>query len=120
MNAESLSILIPPCNEEESVPELPTREIQAPLPDGLDRKLVIVEDCFPGPLLNSEAVVKFPRRKARIHETLINHVPLSCDGRTYEERQRTFDGFVWLWREIDNALPWEPASVVAIVKRWSS
>jgi hypothetical protein len=107
--------LIPPCNEEDSVGELPTPQIEAPLPDGLDRELIIAEDCFPGPLLHGEADVKFAPRKARIHETRI-----SCDGPTYEERRRTFDSVVWLWRKIDNALPWEPASVVAIAKRWSS
>ncbi len=30
---------------------------------------------------------------------------------------RVFDRFVWLWRRIDNALPWEPASIIAIAKR---
>jgi SAM-dependent methyltransferase len=30
---------------------------------------------------------------------------------------RVFDKFVWLWRKIDGALPWEPASIIAIAKR---
>ena len=30
---------------------------------------------------------------------------------------RVFDRFVWLWRRIDSALPWEPASIIAIAKR---
>jgi glycosyltransferase involved in cell wall biosynthesis len=30
---------------------------------------------------------------------------------------RAFDMFVWLWRKIDNALPWEPASIIAIARR---
>lgn len=29
---------------------------------------------------------------------------------------RIFDRFVWLWRRIDNALPWEPTSIIAIAK----
>ncbi|HEY3827056.1 MAG TPA: bifunctional glycosyltransferase/class I SAM-dependent methyltransferase, partial [Bryobacteraceae bacterium] len=30
---------------------------------------------------------------------------------------RVFDQFVWLWRRIDSALPWEPASIIAIARR---
>ena len=30
---------------------------------------------------------------------------------------RMFDKFVWLWRKIDGALPWEPASIIAIARR---
>jgi SAM-dependent methyltransferase len=30
---------------------------------------------------------------------------------------RVFDRFVWLWRRIDSALPWESASIIAIAKR---
>lgn len=30
---------------------------------------------------------------------------------------RVFDRFVWLWRKIDSALPWEPASIIAIARR---
>jgi hypothetical protein len=30
---------------------------------------------------------------------------------------RLFDKFVGLWRKIDSALPWEPASIIAIAKR---
>lgn len=28
-----------------------------------------------------------------------------------------FDKFVWLWRKIDGAMPWEPTSIIAIAKR---
>jgi hypothetical protein len=30
---------------------------------------------------------------------------------------RMFDRFVWLWRRIDNALPWAPLSLIAIARR---
>ncbi len=30
---------------------------------------------------------------------------------------RIFDKFVWLWRMIDAKLPWQPTSIIAIVKR---
>jgi glycosyltransferase involved in cell wall biosynthesis len=30
---------------------------------------------------------------------------------------RIFDKFVWLWRKIDDKLPWEPISIVAIARR---
>jgi glycosyltransferase involved in cell wall biosynthesis len=43
--ADALSILIPLYNEEEFVGELLARVIRAPLPEGLDREIVIVDDC---------------------------------------------------------------------------
>jgi glycosyltransferase involved in cell wall biosynthesis len=30
---------------------------------------------------------------------------------------RVFDKLVWLWRKIDTALPWEPASIIVIARR---
>ncbi len=45
MSSESLSILIPLYNEEEFIGELLTRVVAAPLPDGLGRELIIVDDC---------------------------------------------------------------------------
>jgi glycosyltransferase involved in cell wall biosynthesis len=33
---------------------------------------------------------------------------------------RVFDMFVWLWRKIDDTLPWEPASIIAIARRSES
>jgi len=30
---------------------------------------------------------------------------------------RIFNKFVWLWRRIDSALPWEPASIIAIARK---
>jgi SAM-dependent methyltransferase len=30
---------------------------------------------------------------------------------------RVFDRLVWIWRKIDSALPWEPASIIAIARR---
>jgi glycosyltransferase involved in cell wall biosynthesis/phospholipid N-methyltransferase len=30
---------------------------------------------------------------------------------------RLFDRFVWLWQRIDNFLPWEPVSIIAIARR---
>ncbi|HTA46197.1 MAG TPA: bifunctional glycosyltransferase/class I SAM-dependent methyltransferase [Bryobacteraceae bacterium] len=40
-----LSILIPLYNEEEFIQELLSRVLAAPLPDGLGRELIIVDDC---------------------------------------------------------------------------
>ena len=45
MNSESLSILIPLYNEEEFIFEILARVVAAPLPAGLDREIVIVDDC---------------------------------------------------------------------------
>jgi glycosyltransferase involved in cell wall biosynthesis/precorrin-6B methylase 2 len=30
---------------------------------------------------------------------------------------RVFDKFVWLWRRVDDKLPWEPTSIIAIARR---
>ena len=30
---------------------------------------------------------------------------------------RVFDKFVWIWRKIDQSLPWEPTSIIAIARR---
>jgi glycosyltransferase involved in cell wall biosynthesis len=45
MSAELLSVLIPLYNEEEFIGELLARVLAAPLPDGLGRELIIVDDC---------------------------------------------------------------------------
>ncbi len=45
MNAESVSVLIPVYNEEEFIGELLARVAAAPLPEGLDREIVVVDDC---------------------------------------------------------------------------
>src|SRR5271170_6234107 len=45
MNSESLSVLIPLYNEEEYIQELLARVVAAPLPDGLGRELIVVDDC---------------------------------------------------------------------------
>jgi glycosyltransferase involved in cell wall biosynthesis len=45
MSAETLSILIPLYNEEEFIQELLRRVVAAPLPQGLGRELIVVDDC---------------------------------------------------------------------------
>ena len=45
MSLERLSVLIPVYNEEEFIQELLSRVLAAPLPDGLGRELVVVDDC---------------------------------------------------------------------------
>jgi glycosyltransferase involved in cell wall biosynthesis len=45
MNTATLSILIPLYNEEEFITELLSRVVAAPLPEGLDREIIIVDDC---------------------------------------------------------------------------
>jgi len=41
----TLSILIPLYNEEEFIAELLGRVVSAPLPEGLDREIIVVDDC---------------------------------------------------------------------------
>src|SRR5208283_4586141 len=45
MNVERLSVLIPVYNEEEFIQELLARVLAAPLPAGLARELIVVDDC---------------------------------------------------------------------------
>ncbi len=45
MTPDSLSVLIALFNEEEFIQELLRRVVQAPLPGGLDRELIVVDDC---------------------------------------------------------------------------
>ena len=45
MSAETLSILIPLYNEEEFIQELLKRVVEAPLPGGLAREIIVVDDC---------------------------------------------------------------------------
>jgi glycosyltransferase involved in cell wall biosynthesis len=45
MNSGSLSILIPVYNEEEYVRELLERVVAAPLPNGMERELIVVDDA---------------------------------------------------------------------------
>jgi len=45
MHTATLSILIPLYNEEEFITELLNRVVAAPLPEGLDREIIIVDDC---------------------------------------------------------------------------
>jgi glycosyltransferase involved in cell wall biosynthesis len=40
-----LSILIPLYNEEEFISELLTRVLEAPLPEGMERELIVVDDA---------------------------------------------------------------------------
>lgn len=45
MSSELLSVLIPVYNEEEFIREILSRVLAAPLPEGLDRELILVDDC---------------------------------------------------------------------------
>src|SRR3979411_2158704 len=45
MPTATLSILIPLYNEEEFIVELLNRVVAAPLPEGLDREIIVVDDC---------------------------------------------------------------------------
>jgi glycosyltransferase involved in cell wall biosynthesis len=45
MRAETLSILVPLYNEEEFIQELLRRVAAAPLPEGLSREIIVVDDC---------------------------------------------------------------------------
>jgi glycosyltransferase involved in cell wall biosynthesis/phospholipid N-methyltransferase len=71
MYANSLSVLIPLYNEEEFIGELLTRVINAPLPSGLGRELIIVDDCSKDG--SAEAVERFMASTPDVPITLIRH-----------------------------------------------
>jgi glycosyltransferase involved in cell wall biosynthesis/phospholipid N-methyltransferase len=71
MNSESLSILIPLFNEEEFIFEILARVVAAPLPGGLDREIVIVDDCSTDGSV--EAVRKFIASRPDVSIRLLRH-----------------------------------------------
>src|SRR5579863_7727153 len=78
MNSELLSVLIPLYNEEEFIQELLTRVVAAPLPDGLDREIIIVDDCSSD---NSVAsVAQFIASRPDVSIQLIRHEKNSGKG----------------------------------------
>jgi glycosyltransferase involved in cell wall biosynthesis len=71
MRASSLSVLIPLYNEEEFVQELLCRVVAAPLPGGLDRELIIVDDSSTDGSV--EAVENFIASTPGVRIRLIRH-----------------------------------------------
>lgn len=71
MNSESLSILIPLYNEEEFICELLARVVAAPLPGGLDREIIIVDDGSTDG--SAEAVERFIASHPSVRIQLIRH-----------------------------------------------
>jgi glycosyltransferase involved in cell wall biosynthesis/phospholipid N-methyltransferase len=71
MNTPSLSILIPLYNEEEFIQELLKRVVEAPLPDGLGRELIVVDDCSSD--ASAEEVESFMAANPEVRMQLIRH-----------------------------------------------
>jgi 2-polyprenyl-3-methyl-5-hydroxy-6-metoxy-1,4-benzoquinol methylase len=73
MTTATLSILIPLYNEEEFIIEILSRVIAAPLPAGLDRELVIVDDCSTDD--SGELVEAFIREHQDVRIRLLRQTP---------------------------------------------
>src|ERR1700709_229364 len=78
MTADRLSILIPLFNEEETVSELLRRVIASPLPGGLGREIIIVDDCSNDGSV--EAVQRFAATNPEVQIRLIHHAVNSGKG----------------------------------------
>ena len=74
MHTATLSILIPLYNEEEFIVELLNRVLAAPLPEGLDREIIIVDDCSTDDSLQlAEAfVADHPETRMRLYRQTPN------------------------------------------------
>src|SRR5947209_8346585 len=71
MASATLSVLIPLYNEEEFIRELLERVAAAPLPAGLDREIIVVDDCSDDG--SAEAVADFIASCPGIPVRLIRH-----------------------------------------------
>src|SRR4051812_32507133 len=74
MNTATLSILIPLYNEEEFITELLNRVVAAPLPAGLDREIVIVDDgsTDDSAALAETFIAEHPKSRIRLLRQLPN------------------------------------------------
>lgn len=70
-NPDVLSVLIPLYNEEEFIQELLARVVAAPLPPGVDRELIIVDDCSRD--ASVQAVESFMASRPQVSIKLIRH-----------------------------------------------
>ncbi len=78
MHPATLSILIPLFNEEEFVGELLSRVAAAPLPEGLNREIVVVNDCSDDGSV--EVVEDFIASRPNLNIRLIHHTKNSGKG----------------------------------------
>lgn len=69
--SDVLSILIPLYNEEEFIQELLARVVAAPLPDGLGRELIVVDDCSRD--ASVAAVEEYIAAHPEVRTTLVRH-----------------------------------------------
>ncbi len=73
MSTATLSILIPLYNEEEFIVELLNRVVAAPLPEGLDREIIIVDDSSTDD--SAELAEAFIARHPDVRMRLLRQVP---------------------------------------------
>ncbi|HZL56997.1 MAG TPA: glycosyltransferase [Bryobacteraceae bacterium] len=78
MSAPTLSVLIPLYNEEEFVRELLERVVQAPLPDGFDIEVIVVDDCSNDG--SAEIVEDFIASRPDLPVRLLRHTKNSGKG----------------------------------------
>ena len=81
MRRSSLSILIPLYNEEEFIQSLLERVLDAPLPDGMEREVIVVNDCsrrFSTPKSTSSTDPAFYIRPNPVYSTSGIRWRISC------------------------------------------
>jgi glycosyltransferase involved in cell wall biosynthesis len=99
MTSRSLSILVPMYNEEEFIHELLSRVVAAPLPDGLDREIVVVDDCSSDG--SAEVVENFTAASPDVRIRLIRHEKNQGKGAAIRTAIQAAEGYYSVIQDAD-------------------
>jgi glycosyltransferase involved in cell wall biosynthesis len=99
MTSRSLSILVPMYNEEEFIHELLSRVVAAPLPDGLGREIIVVDDCSKDG--SAEVVENFTACFPDVRIRLIRHEKNQGKGAAIRTAIQAAEGYYSVIQDAD-------------------